>query len=326
MSSTTALGFTAPDLTVSGTAGPVTAWGGNLTVTVDLKNIASDTVVQPLSLQPEASGPTDAPASSVGVFITPTRNSVAGAYFLGNIAAPALNQNSMEQLTASFQLPNRLPGFPTGTFYVRFLANNGNTVMESNANNNLSKPVSVRVSKFAAPRLQTVALDVPSTMQPGDSIRPVIQVANLGTANTHLQGPVQVALVASTTPDFNVGSSVLAVYAINDIPSQSTVPLRGRARASLVARTNLTANNNVATITGDVVTLPTEPSTYYLGVVIDPYHHLTQLSAPRNRLEEVRTVGPATSGLPPAGVITAGGGANSSLFPTAVDGQPIGYL
>ena len=52
------------------------------------------------------------------------------------------------------------------------------------------------------------------------------------------------------------------------------------------------------------MTLPTSPSTYYLGVVIDPYNTLKQLSLPANRLELIRTVGPSTSGLPPAGVVS----------------------
>jgi hypothetical protein len=50
--------------------------------------------------------------------------------------------------------------------------------------------------------------------------------------------------------------------------------------------------------------LPTSPSTYFLGLVIDPYNTLKQLSLPATRLELIHTVGPATSGLPPAGVIS----------------------
>lgn len=163
-------------------------------------------------------------------------------------------------------------------------------------------------------------------MQPGDSIRPVIRVANLGTADTFPQGTVEVALVASTTPDFNLGSSILATYTLTNIPSQSTAPLKGRVKTFRVARTNLTPNNNVVTITGDVVTLPASPESYYLGVIVDPYHKLTQLSAPSDALEEVRNVGPATSGLSAAGVITSGGGAGNYLFPYSIDGQSIGYL
>jgi hypothetical protein len=52
------------------------------------------------------------------------------------------------------------------------------------------------------------------------------------------------------------------------------------------------------------VTLPTSPSTYFLGLVIDPFNTLRQRSLPANRLELIRTVGPATSGLPPAGVVS----------------------
>ncbi|MGZ3381959.1 MAG: hypothetical protein ACXVBB_17080, partial [Isosphaeraceae bacterium] len=72
------------------------------------------------------------------------------------------------------------------------------------------------------------------------------------------------------------------------------------------------------------VTLPTSPSTYYLGLVIDPKITLTQLSLPANRLELIRTVGPATSGLPPAGVVSTT--PLSQPFPNPPDGVPIGNV
>ena len=69
-------------------------------------------------------------------------------------------------------------------------------------------------------------------------------------------------------------------------------------------------------------TLPTSPSKYYLGLVIDPNNILTQLSLPANRLELIRTVGPATSGLPPAGVVSTP--LSPPAFPNPPDGVPIG--
>ena len=38
------------------------------------------------------------------------------------------------------------------------------------------------------------------------------------------------------------------------------------------------------TFTGPAVTLPTSPSTYFLGVVVDPYGKIAQLSLPANPL------------------------------------------
>ncbi|MGD0043509.1 MAG: hypothetical protein ABSE84_24405, partial [Isosphaeraceae bacterium] len=55
----------------------------------------------------------------------------------------------------------------------------------------------------------------------------------------------------------------------------------------------------------------------------DPYNTLTQLSLPANRLELIRTVGPATSGLPPAGVVST---PLSQQFPNPPDGKPIGNV
>jgi hypothetical protein len=69
--------------------------------------------------------------------------------------------------------------------------------------------------------------------------------------------------------------------------------------------------------------LPASPSTYYLGLVIDPYNTLKLLSLPANRLELIRTVGPATSGLPPAGVVST---PLSQPFPNPPDGVPIGNV
>ena len=60
-------------------------------------------------------------------------------------------------------------------------------------------------------------------MQPGDTIAPTFQITNVGTASTASQGPVQVALVASVTPDFNLGSSIVAIYTLpSAIPGRPT--------------------------------------------------------------------------------------------------------
>ena len=141
---------------------------------------------------------------------------------------------------------------------------------------------------------------------------PTFQITNLGTANTDTQAPVQVALVASVTPDFNLGSLIVALYTLPaGIPGQSGAPVKNSAHhharlyGSTIYNNNVTPAKNVETFTATMpVTLPTSPSTYYLGLVIDPNNTLKQLSLPANRLELIRTVGPATSGLPPAGVVS----------------------
>ena len=104
--------------------------------------------------------------------------------------------------------------------------------------------------------------------------------------------------MASTSPDFNLGSSIVGLYTLPAIPGQSSVPVTNSARhharlhGSTIYNNNMTPAHNVATFTGAAVTLPTSPSRYYLGLVIDPYNTLTQLSLPANRLELIRTVGP----------------------------------
>ena len=112
----------------------------------------------------------------------------------------------------------------------------------------------------------------------------------------------------------------MALYTLPaGIPGQSSAPVKNSAHhharlyGSTIYNNNVTPAQNVETFTGAAVTLPTSPSTYYLGLVIDPNNTLKQLSLPANRLELIRTVGPATSGLPPAGVVST-----TPLSPPAV--------
>jgi hypothetical protein len=161
-------------------------------------------------------------------------------------------------------------------------------------------------------------------MQPGDTIAPTIQITNTGTAAAP-QG-VEVAVVASVTPDFNLGSSIVALYTLpTSIPAGSSATVRlsrhhGRVN-QLLSSDNVNPGANVITFPGKAATLPTSPSTYFLGVVIDPNNKLKQLSVPANRLEQIKVVGPATSGLPPAGVVS---NALTNVFPNPPDGIAIG--
>ena len=72
-----------------------------------------------------------------------TPKSPKGAVKLGTIEAPPIGQNSVEQLADSFTLPARPSGFPGGggKFYVWFVANSSNSVLEVTKANNISKPV-----------------------------------------------------------------------------------------------------------------------------------------------------------------------------------------
>ena len=84
--------------------------------------------------------------------------------------------------------------------------------------NNVSKPVPVRVTSQPLPELRAIALAVPSSLSPGDTITPEIQIENFGTADPNLQGPVTVDLVASVTKSFTLGSSIVASYTVEQRP------------------------------------------------------------------------------------------------------------
>jgi hypothetical protein len=315
---TSPLGFSLPALTISGSVGTRAAWGGTLGIVATVLNQGSSTIPNPLAQAPGSLSTADAPASTVAVVITPGR-SLRHAITIGEFQAPPVGQNSIEQIQESFTLPSRPSGFaaPGHKFYVHLIVNSNQSVLVSNPSSNVSAALPVTVASRALPELRATALDVQTPLEPGDTIIPTITVANLGSAPT--PGPLEVALVASTTPSFTVGSSVVALYDITaSIPGASQVPPSGVISAFSATSTVL---NNYYTFTGPAVTLPTSPAKYYLGVVVDPYGQIPQLSTPKNALEQIQVVGPNHSGLPPAGVISTG---NVNPFPESASGVFIG--
>ena len=315
------LGFSLPDLQITGTAGPVAAWGGTLSVTATIVNSGASTITNPIAQAPGSPSTADAAASQVTVLLTPRAHSLRGAVTLGTFTAPAIPQNNLEQVTASFTLPSRPRGFTGragGTFYLRLEANSNNQLVEADGtDSDISPPIPVTLASQALPELQAVALGVPPVLQPGDTIAPTIGVANLGTAAS---GPVQVALVASTTRNFTVGSSIVALYNIANIPSASQTPVGGNAGPPLE---NVSPPGNTVFFTGPAVTLPTSPQKYFLGVVVDPFGKVKQLTASSSRLSLIQTVGPPIPNLPPAGVVST---PSTNLFPLPPTGTLIGVL
>jgi hypothetical protein len=313
------LGFSLPDLVISGVAGPVAAWGGPLNITATVKNIGASTITNPIAQAPGSTTTADAPVSTVTVLLTPQRRSLAGAVTLGTFQAPAVPQNSLEQVTEAFTLPAQPRGFQGagGRFFIRLVVNSDNQVIEANTSNDVSKPIPVLVAPQALPALRATALFLPPVMQPGDTIAPVIQVGNFGTAPS---GTVQVALVASTTKSFTVGSSIVALYTITNIPSAAETPTGG---SFVTYPLNVTVSGNIATINGTPVTLPTSPATYFVGVVVDPFGKVKQISVPKNPFALSRNVGPPIADLPPAGVVST---ANTNPFPEPPTGNLIGIV
>jgi hypothetical protein len=328
------LGFSLPDLKVSGEAGPRAAWGGTIVVSAYLQNIGASTTTEPMSqagatnttatgsLYSSASA-SNAPNSTVNVLISPTSKSLKGAISIGTISAPPLEQNSVEQLSSPFTLPSQPAGFAGagGKFFVWFMANSNNAFPEANTGNNLSKPVAVQVTGQPLPELRAIGLAVPSRMQPGDTINPVVVVENFGTADTSAQGPVTVDLVESVTKNFTLGSQIVATYTINVLPGVSGTPTKGNFRK--FAKQILAQPSNVVSLSGTKVTLSTTPSTYFLGVVIDPQGAIKQLSLPKNSFQVIHVVGPPIKGLPPANTVSNG---TSAPFPTAPFGGTVGNV
>ena len=306
------LGYSLPNLRISGSAGPVASWASTLQVSAIVQNTGASTIVEPLSQTPPGQivvgvtgnpvpdfavpSSASAPDSVMSVILAPRPRSLAGAIQIGSISAPrpgAEQHRSAQHLDHASPASGRL--LRVGCLLhpaARHHADRCPGIEPSSQT--LSAAIPVRFVSQALPELRTTALDVPSVMQPGDTIAPTFQITNLGTASTTAQGPVQVALVASVSPDFNLGSSIVALYTLpSAIPGASDAPVGNTARhhARLFGRqrvrNNVNPGNNVETFTGTAVTLPASPSDYYLGIVVDPNNTLKQLSLPANRLEQI---------------------------------------
>ena len=176
------LGYSLPELQISGLAGPVASWGGSYQVTVVLQNTGASTIIEPLSLVPAsevAIGPdgslvppyyvpssADAAASQVGIYLAPRPHSLAGAKEIGTATAQALSQNDIERFNVSLTLPQQPTGFrAAGVYYIRLVANQTQSVLESNFSNNVSAPIPVRFISQALPanRLELIRTVGPAT-------------------------------------------------------------------------------------------------------------------------------------------------------------------
>ena len=322
------LGQSLPDLTITGYASTAASWGGPVTVTVNVRNLGASTIIEPLALDTNATSSADAPASTVGVFAVRNPRSLRGAVEVGAVSLPPIRQNSFLQQTSTFILPPQPLGFPGngGKVYLVFKANATGTVAESDTTNNVSKPVPLLI-EAPLPDLEAVGLDLPPVMQPGDVVQANVRIANFGPADTAAQGPVYVALVASRTPNFVVGSSqVIALVTLANIPGIQNTATRG----PVFADSNQTPQQNVVTFGFPPTMLPGAgfARKYYIGVVVDPTNNLKQLSTLSNfggRKEPfslIQRVGPPIVGLPPAGVLVPG--ATIPVFPFPLGDKLVG--
>lgn len=323
----TPLGASLPDLTASAFTSPVTSWGQAVTVTANVHNLSTSTSTEPLALAPGSISSADAPASQLGVYITRRPRFNTSALLIGAVSVPAVPQNSQVQVTGTLTMPFQPPGFPGdgGKVYIWVVPNYQRTFPESDLGNNVSNP-SRALIQAPFPQLVASGLNVPNVMQPGDTIQPSIRISNLGPADTDLQGPLTVALVASLTPSFGPGSSIIAEYVVSNVPGISQTA----SRAFITSDLNLVPQDNIVTITGTPVTLPTTPGKYFIGVVIDPNHQIKQLQTigrfrtPNNSFALSHRVGPPIRGLPPAGLGTSGVEVPNPVFPFPITGVPVG--
>ena len=299
-----ALGFSLPDLTVSGQAGPVAGWGGPLAVTVNVHNLGASTLIEPLNLPPGSVSDADSSATTLAVYGRPHNRPTATPILLGSIAVPAILQNDFARVTGFFNLPARPAGFPGsgGKIDISFTVNPNRNFLETDFTNNSSNAALPVTIQAALPDIQTIALDVPSVLNPGDVIQPNIRLANFGTIDTGLQGPVLVELVASLDKNFGPGDSILARYSIDNIPPISAAP----SGVLTLGDQNLDPGANITTLQGKPIALPATPGTYYIGVIVDPNNTIKELhevgKGPSFHLQQVKVVGPNTSGLPPASI------------------------
>ncbi|MDX2037999.1 MAG: hypothetical protein SFX72_15230 [Isosphaeraceae bacterium] len=312
-----ALGYSLPDLTVTGQTGAVAAWGQPLEVTVDVHNIGASSIIEPLNLEPNATSTADAPATTVTVLAVPRGRSPRNAIALGQIAIPSVIQNSDVRVTQVLNMPARPAGYPGsgGRIDIYYVVNGDRAFLENDFVNNSSRGSLPVLIQAALPDIQTIALDVPPVMNPGDAIQPNIRLGNFGTANTNLQGPLLVQLVASLDRNFGPGDQILGSYTIDSINPVSLQP----STRLILNDSNLDPGDNITTLQGLPVTLPASPQQYFLGVIVDPNNTIKELREVGRgasfRLQQVRVVGPNRSGLPPAGVITPFNPGVIPLFP-----------
>jgi hypothetical protein len=306
-------GYSLPQLSVTGYAAPETSWGGLLTVDVNVQNQGASSLIEPTNLAQGSTSTADSPATTVQVYAAAKPNATSGVVLIDTISIPSVPQNSNYQTISTIALPSRPAGFPGvgGKIYLTYVVDNGQAItQETTAGSVFSSPQAITIEN-PLPDLQVVGVDIPAHLQPGDVISPTIRIENLGTADPAAQGPVLVYLVASQTKNFGPGSAVLGSYVITSLPGVSAVPTLG----SIANDANVLPTPNENTTTLPPLKLPTSPGTYFIGVVIDPFHTINQTYAPNAKLRNPEPVGPPDPYLPPASLLTTTNGAVPT-FPT----------
>ncbi len=300
------LGFSLPDLSVRGYSAPVASWGAPLSVNVTISNFGASSINEPLHLTQGSVSTADAPGSILDIFAS-DRPGGRKEVLIGSISVPAIHQNDVVVLNQAFLLPPRPAGFPGngGHIYLTYSENDSRSFAENNfANNSFvsNQPVTIQA---ALPNLQLIGFEVPGSLQPGDTIQPAIRIANIGPVATGFQGPFDVEIVASQNQTFGPGDAILAKYTVANLPGLGTAPSLNPP----VGDANLQPGNNVITLNSQVITLPSMPGSYYLGVKINPQSTIQESGHHRTpKFDAIVKVGPAIPGVAPSTDLLLGTG------------------
>ncbi len=307
-----AFGYSLPQLAVTGYGPPVAAYGGSFSVDIKVENRGASSLVEPTALAPGSLSSADVLTTSVGVYASATPTGKGGYILLGTVTTPEIRQNQDYETVVTLPLPTKRIGFPTGKFYLILVANNDRSVIQANNTGNIYHiPKPVQIAANSLPDLQVVGFDIPQPLQPGDVVSPTVRIENFGDADSGLQGPVPVYLVASLNKNFGVGDAVVASFIIPSLPGTSNVPTLASA---IPSTQNLFPLPNQFTITLPSFKLPTTPGFYYLGIKIDPGHAINQTYGPNSALSNPVPVGPVDPFLPPSSVLVPAG-STAPVFP-----------
>jgi len=306
------LGYSLPNLAVTGYAAQEAAWGQNFAVNVTVQNQGASSLIEPTHLSPTTTDPTtgnvsvtpstaDSAPTIVDVYASTKPNATTGLVKIDSIAIPSVLQNSLYQTTADFTLPAKPAGFPNngGKVFITFVVEGTQPVTVKGQYPNFYRvPLPVKIVN-PLPNLQVISEDLPTSLQPGDVISPTIRIANLGAGNTAAQGPVTVQLVASLDKNFGPGDSVVGSYVIQSLPGLAEVPTTSPGSIN----NNLVPAANVNTTTLGPIKLPTSPGFYYLGIEIDPTASIKMTHPPSPLLMGIVPVGPPSVYLPPTSLL-----------------------
>jgi hypothetical protein len=319
------LGFSLPDLTVQAFSAPVASWGQPIAITANVYNQGSSTITEPFNQIPNGFPSTELPGQGepgsshansaptvIDVFAS-LRPGKGPFLEVGELAVPAIDQNSSVVVSGDINLPAKPFGFPqVGKIYFTYVVNATATQLEAGFSNNADKSRQPITLAPAAANLILTSFQVPSPLVPGQTVTPIIRIANMGTANS---GPFRVVIVASTSQNFGPGNDVLATYTVSNVPPLSAVTTKVPFGGFL----NVQTPTNVVTLDSQAVTLPATPPIYYLGVKVDPLNAVKEQGhlPPSTRLDAFAIVGPGVPGLPATGNATP---PSSYVFPNPIPG------